>query len=108
LPKRSVITPHDTTATAYTLALVDMDRRILFTSGSNVTVTIPLNSSVAFPIGTVLTMYRYGAGELEVSATGGVILNSAQSYKRANYRYQALELYKVDTDEWVLIGDLKN
>jgi hypothetical protein len=105
---RKVITPHDTTATTYTLALIDMDRRILFTSGSNVTVTIPLNSSVPFPIGTVLTMYRYGAGELEVSATGGVTLNSAQSYKRANYQYQAIELYKVDTDEWVLIGDLKN
>ena len=107
ISRENVIAPFDTTATAYTLALTDMDRRILFSSGSNVTVTIPLNSSVPFPLGTVLTMYRYGTGELEVAATGGVTLNSASGYKRANVRYQALELYKVDTDTWILIGDLK-
>lgn len=108
ISRENVITPFDTTATAYTLALTDMDRRILFTSGSNVTVTIPLNSSVAFPIGTVLTLYRDGAGELEISPTGGVTLQSAQGYRRANHRYQAVELYKIDTDEWRLIGDLKS
>jgi hypothetical protein len=107
ISRRNVITPFDTTATAYTLQLTDLNRRVLFTSGSNVTVTIPLNSSVAFPIGSVITVYRDGAGELEISPTGGVTLQSADNYRRANKRYQALELYKIGTDEWRLIGDLK-
>jgi hypothetical protein len=108
IKRRNVITPFDTTATAYTLALTDMDRRVFFSSGSNVTVTIPTDASVPFPIGTVLTLYRDGAGELAIDPAGTVTLQSAQGYRRAAHRYQAVELYKIGSNEWRLIGDLKN
>jgi hypothetical protein len=101
------LTPFDTSATTYTLTLADARRRTQFTSSSNITVTIPNDSDLNFPIGTLITFNRKGTGELEVSPDTGVSLRSASNYRRINVQHQTGELFKEGANQWILIGDLK-
>jgi hypothetical protein len=91
--------------TARTLALTDENKLIMFTSGSAVTVTVPLNATVAFGIGARIDLFQSGAGQITVAATGGVTIRSTPSLLfRA--QYSAGTLIKTATDTWLLSGDL--
>lgn len=92
--------------TSYTLVLADGGTAVEFTSASAVTLTVPPNSSVAFPVGTVIELLQYGAGVLTVAAGAGVTIRSANNLLSARTQYSTLSLRKRATDEWVLAGDL--
>jgi hypothetical protein len=92
--------------TAYTLVLADAGTAVELTAGSSVTVTVPPNSTAAFPVGTVIELLQYGAGALTVVAGGGVSVRSANGLLSARTQYSTLSLRKRATDEWVLAGDL--
>jgi hypothetical protein len=106
--RREYMEPWDTTATTYILTLSDAQRGVIFTSASNVQCTIPPNSSVAYSVGQLIHITRYGTGEVEFVAGSGVTLNSASGFKRIANRYQTATLWQVATNEWILISDLKN
>jgi len=74
-------------------------------AGAN-NLTVPLNSSVAFPTGTEITIMQYGAGQTTIVATGGVTLRSNTSWLKIGARYTGITLIKVATDEWYVIGNL--
>lgn len=93
-------------ATTYTLVLADQNTYIRFTNGSPVTVTIPTNASVAYPIGTEVTLEQAGAGALTVAAAGGVALNSRGADFTLFGQYSVATIKKVATDTWTLVGDL--
>jgi hypothetical protein len=92
-------------ATARTLALTDANDYIRFTSASATVLTVPLNSTVAFLIGTKVDFIQNGAGQVSVVAAGGVTINKAEGLKIAA-RYKGASLIKVGADEWDLIGAL--
>lgn len=92
--------------TTYTLALADASTAVEFSSASTVTVTVPPNSSVAFPVGTVIELLQYGSGTLTVAAGSGVTIRSANNLLSARTQYSTLSLRKRATNEWVLAGDL--
>jgi len=92
---------------SYTLVLTDESKVIEMTSASAVNLTIPPNSSVAFPIGATIELNRYGAGEVSVVAGGGVTVRSPSSFLRLTNQYSSASLRKKGTDEWILAGDLK-
>lgn len=92
---------------SYTLALADAGKLILMTSGSAQTVTIPPNSSVAFPVGTKIDIIQTGAGQCDVAPGAGVTLNSDTSKRKVNVQYAAVSIIKTATDTWLLIGALK-
>lgn len=92
--------------TSYTLALADAGTAVECSSASAVTVTVPPNSSVAFPTGTVIELLQYGAGVLTVAAGAGVTIRSANNLLSARTQYSTLSLRKRATNEWVLAGDL--
>ncbi|MEI6296275.1 MAG: hypothetical protein WCO84_01335 [bacterium] len=100
----------DTTTTlqtvSYTLALTDKATVQKCYSASTITVTIPLNSTVAFPVNSEIVLVRYGAGAVTLAVTGGVNLYSSGSKKSINAQYEAVTLKKIATDEWLLIGSL--
>lgn len=102
--------PTNTTAkttSTITLALSDANTTILADSGSAQAVTVPLNTSVAFPVGTQLSFIQIGAGQLSFSPeSAGVTLNSDTSKRKILVRYGAATLIKVATDSWILIGNL--
>jgi hypothetical protein len=94
------------TGTTYTLILTDAGKMITMTNASANTLTIPLNSSVAFPLNTRIDIIQYGAGQTTVAATGGVTIASSGSKLKLTGQYSAASLWKKATDTWVLMGDL--
>ena len=96
----------DTKTDSYTLLLTDAGETLEMNSASANTVTIPLNSSVAFAIGTTLDIIQYGAGQTTIVAAGGVTLRSKGAALKLTGQYSGATLYKRDTDEWVIVGDL--
>lgn len=102
----SQVTATTQSGTSYILALGDAGTAVEFSSASSVTVTVPPNSSVAFPVGTVIELLQYGAGTLTVAAGSGVTIRSANNLLSARTQYSTLSLRKRATNEWVLAGDL--
>lgn len=100
------VTASTQSGTTYTLVLADASTAIEFTSASAVTLTIPPNSSVAFPAGTVIELVQYGTGQLTVAPGAGVTIRSADGLLSARTQYSTLSLRKRATNEWVLAGDL--
>lgn len=92
--------------TSKTLALTDIGGYIRTTNGSAVTITVPPNSSVAFPTGTEAVVFQAGAGQVTFAAGSGVTINSKDSNLNLTGQYSSGTLKKVATDEWDLIGDL--
>ena len=101
------IATFSTTKTAsYTLALVDLAQIVTMNVASANDLTVPLNSSVAFPIGTQILVYQSGAGQTTIVATGGVTIRSQGSKLKLTGQYALAGLLKIGTDEWVAVGNL--
>jgi hypothetical protein len=92
----------------YTIALPDSSKTITVNSGSTVTITVPTNTSVPFAIGTKIDFVGLGSGTVAFGVTSGVTLNSKNSWLKLNAQYSGATLIKIDTNTWVLIGDLKS
>jgi hypothetical protein len=76
-------------------------------SASSVTGTVPPNSSVAFPIGQRLDLYRSGAGAFVIAAGAGVTINKPSDRSLSlRAQHSGGTLLKQATDTWVLLGDL--
>ena len=91
------------TTTTYTLALTDAAYLIRANNASAITITVPLNSSVAFRTGTVITVEQVGNGQVTIAPTGGVTLNKYYGLKTKG-QYSMIQMVKVDTDTWTVIG----
>ena len=96
----------DEAGTSKTLALSDNGGYIITSSGSAVTITVPPNSSVAFPTGAEIVVFQSGAGQVTFAAGAGVTIRSKDSNLKISAQYAAATLKKVATDEWHLLGDL--
>ena len=68
--------------------------------------TVPLNSTVTFPVGTQILLSQYGAGQTTVVATSGVTINSSGGKLKLNTQYSGATLIKIATNEWYLFGDI--
>lgn len=93
------------TVGAYTLALTDDNRMVEMNNATGTTLTIPLNSSVAFPIGTMITILQTGVGQTTVAGASGVTVNGTPGLKLRT-QYSAATCIKRAVNTWVLIGDL--
>lgn len=85
----------------YTLVLTDSRKTVEIDSAVDRTVTVPPNSAAAFPVGTVIDVYRANTGEVNIVAGAGVTLQNAGSITS---QYGTITLRKRATDEWVLSG----
>jgi hypothetical protein len=94
------------TGTTYTLVLTDAGKMITMTNGSANTLTVPPNSSVAFPVNTRLDVIQYGTAQTTIAAGAGVTIYSSGSKLKLTGQYSGASLWKKATDTWVLIGDL--
>jgi hypothetical protein len=91
------------TGTSYTLVLADNAKVVTLNNGSAITLTVPTNASVAFPIGCQVNIVQLGAGQVTVSSSA--TLRSQGSKTKLNGQYAAATLLKIASDEWVLIGN---
>jgi hypothetical protein len=93
-------------AASYTLVLTDASKVLPVSNASANTVTVPPNSSVAFPIGSVVTLIQTGAGQTTITAGAGVTIRSENSKLKIKAQYAVAGLLKTDTDTWVAFGNL--
>jgi hypothetical protein len=93
--------------TAITLGLNDKGSFYEFSASGAVSVTIPTNASVAFPIGTQIWFVQSGAGVPTFSGDTGVTLKTRSITRQPLARFSEVKLTKTGTDEWYLTGDLK-
>jgi hypothetical protein len=91
---------------SYTPVLTDASKLITMNSSSATNITIPLNSSVAFPIGTQILISCIGSGKSTIVATSGVTIYSKGSVLGITVLGDA-ELIKIGTNTWKLIGSLE-
>jgi len=99
----NVITDSSTTRTP---GLTDASAYILTTHGTGITVTLPQDSDVAFPVGTVIYFERNGSGTLTFAAGAGATVNSKGGTLTCGDRYTTVAAVKIAADIWTLIGNL--
>jgi hypothetical protein len=92
-------------AGAYTPVLADRDKLVEVSSASGVTVTIPTNASVAYPVGTSIDILQTGSGQITIAGAGGVTVNATPGLKLRT-QWSSATLFKRATDTWVVFGDL--
>jgi hypothetical protein len=94
--------------TARTLTATDAGNTILFTSATAVTVTV--DASTDFPVGTRVDIVANGAGALTVTASTATITGAATSTTSGSFtigaQYSAATLLCVATDTYLLIGNV--
>jgi hypothetical protein len=91
---------------SYTAVLTDRDKIVEISNASANTFTVPLNSSVAFPIGSTINIVQTGAGQTTITpATAGVTINYTPGLKLRT-QWSTATLIKRGTDSWLAFGDL--
>lgn len=103
--RAGIVLDVNTQTDSYTLVLADLRAAIELDKATANTLTVPPNAAVAFPIGSLLTVAQYGAGQTTLTPGAGVTIRSRVGLKLAG-QYAVASLYKRGTDEWVAGGDL--
>jgi hypothetical protein len=97
------------TGTTYTTVLADNGKLTTLSNASAIAVTIPLNSSVAYPVGAQINMAQLGAGQVTVSGAGGVTLVSTgatAATPKTRAQYSTLTCVQTSTNNWIVMGDI--
>ena len=103
----STLAANDQTGTAYTLALADAAHFVAMNNASANTLTIPANASVAFPVGTAITVGQRGAGTTKVKAATGVTLQGVSAGGGdISAQWATVLLRKVGADAWEAWGSI--
>ena len=92
----------------YTITKDDAGKTINVSSESptDLTITIPANSTTPFINGQKIEIFRSGTGNVIIAGAVGVTINSKNSNKKIAAQYSGCVLLKTDTNTWLLIGDL--
>lgn len=100
-------TLNDQTGTTYTPVLTDQYQVLVTRSNASAsTMTIPTNASVAFPVGTVITVLNKGAGAVTISGSGGVTVLSAGATAASPVlnQYKSCALIQTSANNWFVVG----
>jgi hypothetical protein len=94
------------TGTGYTLALEDEGKLLIFDNTAAITLTVPTNATVAFPIGAQIMIYQLGSGQVTTVGDTGVTIEAYNNEVKTKAQYSVATLIKRATDTWILTGDL--
>lgn len=90
---------------AYTLDIGDVGKYLRAGNASAFTITVPLNSAVAFSIGSHIDIIQTLAGQITFAGSAGVTINSSPGLKLTG-QWSGATLVKVASDTWDLVGNL--
>lgn len=94
------------TGTAYTPVLGDAGKKVTMSNASANALTIPTNASVAFPVGTIISVSMIGSGTTTVTGDTGVSVNGVSGGGAAiSAQYTGVTLLKIGTDAWLMEGN---
>jgi uncharacterized membrane protein len=101
-----VLVQNAQTGTTYTLVLTDSTNKLVELSNTAaITVTVPLNSSVAFPVGSQIMLLQTNTGQVTVAGAGGVTINGNPGLK-LRAQWSSATIIKRAENTWVLVGDI--
>jgi|LakMenEpi03Aug12_release.lakeMendotaPanAssembly.Ray.scaffolds.fasta_scaffold00781_23 hypothetical protein len=103
--KADKLNTFDSETSNYTLILSNADQIVEMNVGSANTLTVPPNSSVAFPVGTELTVLQTNTGQTTITPGAGVTINGTPGLK-LRAQWASAVLIKRAENTWVAIGDL--
>jgi hypothetical protein len=106
-PTAPAKTVNTQTGTAYTLVLGDANNLVDMNNAAASTLTVPPNSNVAFPVGTIIEGNQLGAGQVTLTPGSGVTINATPGLKVAA-QYGTYGLRKTATDTWLAYGRLSS
>jgi len=91
---------------SYTLSsLTERDNLIeMYSASSGITLTIPADSTLNFPIGTSIDILQTGAGQVTIAGTG--FTPNATPGLKLRTQWSSCTLFKRAADTWVVYGDL--
>ena len=97
------------TGTTYTAVSTDQYQVLVTMSNASANAfKIPTNASVAFPIGTCITVLNIGAGTCTISATTSgtttVLSAAAVAASPTLAQYKSAACIKTGTDAWYVVG----
>ena len=99
------ITPIAEKTAAYTLTSTDeKDTIIEVNSGSAVTLTIPEDATVNFPVGSTLDIIQTGTGQVTIAAAGSAVVNGTPGTKLRT-QWSSVTLLKRAANSWLVFGD---
>lgn len=101
LDASTLIPVQRTVTSAATLALTDQNDMVFVNHSSltaQVVITVPPNSTVAFPVGSWIDIIAIGTGGAKISPGAGVTINGATN---AFPGYGCVRLRKTGTDTWI-------
>lgn len=100
------LTPIIQKTASYTLSTLDhRDDLIEMNSASALTLTIPLNSSIDYQVGTSFDVLQTGAGQVTIVGAEGVTVNATPGLKLRT-QFSSATVFKRAENTWVVYGDL--
>ena len=98
--------PQNAQSSNYTLVLIDGGKHIYSTNSGAQSITIPTNSSVAFPIGTALTIVNNGTTAITIVTTSLTVFQAGTTNtgNRTVATKGVATCLKVATDTWFISG----
>jgi hypothetical protein len=103
----ALITINAQTGTAYTPGTAQVGQLTTLNNVAAQTITIPANSSVAFAIGDQLNFMNLSTGTATFAPAGTAVIRSAGSKLKLADQYAVCTVLKIDTDAWVMVGNVK-
>lgn len=100
-------TLNDQTGTTYTPVLTDQYQVLVTRSNAGAsTMTIPTNATVAFPVGTVITVLNKGVGLVSISGAVGVTILSAGAVAAIPTlaQYKSCAIMQTSANNWYVVG----
>jgi hypothetical protein len=97
--------PQQSQVANYTLVLADAGKHVVM-NGSSITLTIPANASVAFPIGTSLAIFNSNATDLSIAITTDsmILAGTSSTGTRTLVQHGLASILKIDTAVWAISG----
>ena len=92
------------TGTARTITASDQNEILSFTSGSAVTVTVPVSTSEDLPIGFTVRLDQDGAGQVTVVGEVGTTVNAPDGDLSTRVQYAGLHISKTASDVYKVMG----
>lgn len=97
--------PSSAQTTSRTLVIGDAGTCIDVNAGSGVSLTVPPNASVPYPVGTIIEFYQVGAGSVTLAQGSGVVLQNASSLV-TRAQFSTIGIRYRGGDVWAVSGDL--
>lgn len=90
----------------YTVTIDDAGGFVSMNKATAVTLTVPPDASVDFPIGTIINIEQAGIGQVTVSAGVGVTINAYLGATKVVGQYAVAGIMKKAANTWSFFGNI--